>query len=216
MKELARFLIDLWHPLLFIFLHLPLFSNLLFESLLLEEPFLICYERVNIANTINIVVMSRLVGPRAALIFLLLPSSWPHPPWIRVLVSGRRRSLSVEFGSKTALLHFFPFLLKLSHPYFLLLLPLLFGVLLLPLFDVEDDLVLFLELVDHHVFLGNQQVRPLLVVELLDQLVVRLIEVLGSFDRVLGHLVFVVLKVFISLDWLVLVSLSILWWLGIL
>jgi fatty acid desaturase len=64
-----------------------------------------------------------------------------------------------------------------------------------------------------HVFLGNEQVGPFLVVKLLDQLVICSIEVFGSFDRLVVRfsiiflIVLVVLRIFLL--WLFFASFSI-------
>lgn len=69
-----------------------------------------------------------------------------------------------------------------------MLLSFLFGVLLLSLLNIELWLVFLLELVVHHVFLGDQQVGSFLVIELGHKLIICFSKVLGAFDRIFAGL----------------------------
>ena len=196
LEEHARLLVDFRNAIQLLLMQLLLLGNLLLDALLLEESLLVGDEGLDVADLGQIIVMSRFIGSRAAYIggwLLHLLTVLGCVRFYSSLLSfslvarsaGRdTRPLLGQLGRKAALLHFLPFFFDEGEADLFLLLALLLGVFALPLLNVKRRFVLLLELVNHHVFLGDEQVRALLVVELLHKFIVCPLEIFGSFDSI--------------------------------
>jgi len=178
-------------------MQLLLLGNLLLDTLLLQESLLVRHEGLDVADLGQIVVMSRLICPRAALIGCLvlhlitvLRGVRFDSPLLCILLASRFAWLItwlflMQFWRKAALLHFLPFFFDQGQADLFLFSALLLGVFTLSLLNVKGRLILLLELVDHHVFLRDQQVGALLIVEFLHKFIVCPLEIFGSFHSIL-------------------------------
>ena len=97
---------------------------------------------------------------------------------------GRFALQSVDFGSKTAFLHFLELLLELRLSDSLLLFEGVFADFSLQIFHVYPLPVFDVVLVHHHVFLRDQQICPLVVIEFRNQFSVSVFKILSSLDFV--------------------------------
>ena len=183
------------------FLHPPLFFYLLGLKpvlpglFLLEEVLLVLHECVDVSDVVVllwvVIVMSVLLSTRLLAYYQL---AWDvahcsNRLLLAVLVECRGcrlKSLLLpdDTGLESALSHLSGLLLSLGLQDLLVLPLLCLSDPPLPLIDVHFDFVFLLVFVHCHILLWYEQVGTFLVVELLDQFVVRLIEVLGSLDLV--------------------------------
>jgi len=93
--------------------------------------------------------------------------------------------LRVYFRCETTFFHFFLLLFKFGFEnLFFFTAHLLFNLFLL-LLDINFNLVLLIILMDQEVFLRYHQVRTLLIVKLLNEFIIRFIEVFGPFNLIL-------------------------------
>ena len=107
----------------------------------------------------------------------------------------------INFWCKRAHFHLFLLLLELCEPNLFFLLSSLLPYFPLLSIDINLDLVLHIVLMHDHILLGYQKIGSLLMIKFLNELVIRLIEILSLLNLILP-IIFLIVLVGIFLLWL--------------